>query len=196
MRNEVITVRGTGFAMVLGVFMTGCATPALWKQTAAHDWQSSPPDQLLLVDSTNHEPAVIVLFRQSEAGASRVVRNVGWRLGQPNNELALGPQAIYQLTNACPAPKTIPLWINSGDVRPDPTIPPSGCAVWNSSDRNLTIHIPEVSPGPFELPASNEEPKTALRICVLPLAVAADAAIVGAVLFALCLGGGAGGPHL
>jgi len=178
------------------ILTVGCATPALWKQTAARGWKPNPPDQLLLVDSTNHEPAVIVLFRQSATGASGVVRNVGWRLDQPNTELAVGPQAIHQLTNACPAPKTIPLSIDSSDVLLDPTIPPSSYAVWNPKTHNLTVHVPNFPPGPHKLPTSNEEQQTSLRICVLPLAIAADTAIVGAVLFALCLGGGAGGPHL
>jgi len=65
----------------------------------------------------------------------------------------------------------------------------AGYALWHPMEQQLTVHIPGLAAGPFTLPTSYQERQTALRVCASPLAVTADAALVGAALFAIGMSG-------
>jgi len=139
---------------------------------------------------------VAVLFRQfAQVGATSKCRNVGWRVSQPPEQLALTPQAIGQLTNSCGGElQTIPMFLE-GNVPPDTSSKSPGYAVWHSPYDQLTIHIDGLPPGPITLPTTQQPRQTATRIIVLPLAVAADTALaLGAIMVmgAPGLGAGAG----
>jgi hypothetical protein len=187
MKTEIITLSYTSLLTVLVAFTTGCATPALWKQTARREWTPNPPDQLLFVESTDHQHDVVVLFRQFADGTPHEAGCVGWQLGQPSTQLALGYQAIQLLTNTCPTVQTIPLYSDTADVPAETGELSPGYGIWNPTDQHLTLYLSEISTNPMPLPTSHQERRTALRICALPLAVAADAALMGAALFVVGL---------
>ena len=183
---------GNGPALVLlAALASGCVTPALWQSTARREWKPNPPDCVVLMSNPNQQREVAVVFRQfAQVGATTESRRAGWYVSQSPEQLALTSQAIGQLTNSCGERQSIPMFV-ADNVPPDASCQSPGYAVWDSRDDQLTIHIDGLPSGPFTLPTTHQKRQTAARIIVLPLAIAADTAITGAVIFAL----GASGYH-
>jgi hypothetical protein len=167
---------GTLLSLVLlAALACGCATPALWKSTDRRAWKPLTPDQVVLITSTNHQRAVAVFFRQfATVGTTSTSRNVGWLLGQSPGELALTPRAIGQLTNSCGEVRSVPLFL-AGSVLTDASSQSPGYAVWNSTDQQRTVYLGGYPCGPYLLPTTQTNPRTAMRFIGMPFA--ADAAI-------------------
>lgn len=189
MKTEIIHFQSVFLLTLLAVFMTGCATRALWKQTATREWKPQPPDQVLLVTDSNHHRDVVIAFRQfatyGRTGESRVA---GWCVSRPQCEVALSHEAIRELTNSVCQYQRIPVYFE-GHAPLDAASLSNGYAVWQAMEQQLIIHAPGAPAGPFTLPTSHQERQTALRAGMLPFAVTADAAIVGAALFAVGMSG-------
>jgi hypothetical protein len=161
--------------LLLAALACGCATPALWKSTARREWKPITPDQVVLITTTNQQRAVAVFFRQfAILETPNTSRNVGWRLGQSPEELALTPRTIGQLTNACSELRSVPLFLADG-VPDNASSESPGYAVWNWTDQQLTVHLDGYPRGPYLLPTTQTGQRTALRVIVLPFAIAADA---------------------
>ncbi len=174
--------------LLLAALACGCATPALWKQTAAREWKPWPPDELLLIHTTNQPPEIAVVCSQFTAGKmNREFRPVAWFLGHSPTNLVIGTAAITQFTNSLTAPQKIPLFTDA--IPADVSAAPPGYAVWNSTNRDLTLHLDGYASNPYPLPSTRTEQRTALRVIVLPFAVVADAAIALVVIMSM---GGAG----
>ena len=193
MKTLSLHLLGNGMALVfVTALAAGCATPALWKNTARREWKPNPLDGVVLVSTTNQQREVVVLFRQfALVGTTSECRKAGWAVSQSPEQLALAPHAVGQLTNSCGGElQTIPMFL-AGNVPETASSTPPGYAVWHAADDQLTVHIDGLPAGPFTLPTTQQKRRTSERIIVLPLAVAVDAAITGAVLFAV----GASGMH-
>jgi hypothetical protein len=189
MKNQTITLCRWLPAVVTLICTAGCATPALWKQTAAREWKPNPPDQVILVTDTNEQSDVVVVFRQFATwGSTGDSRDVGWCVSQSRREVALTKEAIGRLTNSACQRITVPMFFAEQEPRNAASLS-AGYAVWHPMDQQLTVHATGVPAGPFTLPTSHQKRQTALRVCVLPVAVAADAALVGAALFAVGMRG-------
>jgi hypothetical protein len=190
-------------AVLLTACTSGCATSALWRHTASHEWKSGRPTQVLLITDTNQQRDVAILFRQNaQDGATNelkkegrpflgfnigpftspptfTTRNVAWRISQPPEQLALTPKTIRQLTNSCCNVQPIPIY-DAREAVPGNEISPSAAfAVWNATDRQLTVHGETLPSGPFTLPSTSQKQNTALRVVATPAAIVADAALVG-----------------
>ncbi len=191
MKTLPLPLLGNGMALgLLAALAAGCVTPALWKSTARREWKPNPPDCLVLLTHPDQQREVAVLFRQfAQVGATTECRNVGWRASRPPEQLALTPQAIGQLTNSCGERQSIPMFVE-GSVPETASSTPPGYAVWHAPDKQLRVHIDGLPSGPFTLPTTEQKRQTAARIIVLPLAVAADTALVLGAIMAM---GGAGG---
>lgn len=177
---------GYGLALILLVAIScGCATPALWKHTAAREWEPGPPDQLMMINASNQPPEVIVLFRQYiVSNGKHGSRPVTWCLSQSPTNLIIGAQAITRFTNSLAASQTIPLFTD--DTAPvEASSTPPGYAAWNSTNRDFSLHLEGQPCGPDTLPATHEDTRTAMRILVFPFAIATDAAITGAAILAI-----------
>jgi hypothetical protein len=175
--------------LLLAALACGCASPALWKSTARRQWKPITPDQVVLITNTNHQRAVVVFFRQFVIlETPNTSRNLGWRLGQSPEELALTPRTIGQLTNSCGELRSVPLFLADG-VPDNASSESPGYAVWNWTDQQLSVYLDGYPRGPYLLPTTQTEQRTALRVIVLPFAVAADAAIALVVMMSM---GGAG----
>lgn len=175
--------------LLLAALTPGCATPALWKHTAACDWKPKQPDRVLLITDTNEQREVALFFVQHQTQRKKALyRNVGWNVSQPPDKLAVTPKTISQFTNSCRAFQTVPLYEQA--IVPDhASSQPPGYAVWNSTTGQIAVHIDGFPSGPYTLPATSRERNTALRVCAMPFAIAADGAIIAALIFVL---GGAG----
>lgn len=178
-------------ATILTILTTGCATPALWKNTAAREWNPWSPDQLLLIETADQPPEVAVFFRQVNATANGPAdRPVAWLPNQSPTSLIIGHKAITQFTNSLTAFRSIPLF--TADTLPaDVSSALPGYAVWSSANQNLTLHVDGQPGGPYPMPVTREKVRLAERLLVLPLAVAADGAIILGCLCAI----GASGYH-
>ena len=176
---------------LLAAFCSGCATPALWRHTATHDWNPMSVDHMLLFTNLTQPPEVVVLFNQSaKDGKTYDIRAVGWRISRPAEELAITPHAIYQLTNSLGNMRDIRI-CNPAELPENISASWSDYAVLDWTGRQLTLHVAGVPSGPYTLPATRQKANLGLRACVMPIAIATDAAITGAVIFII----GAGGYH-
>ncbi len=177
--------------LLLVPLLSGCATPALWKHTAAHEWRpASSPDQILTATTTGRQDVIVVFHQVTSVGDETKHRLVAWNLCQSPSGLTVGRRALRQLTNACDRVQVMPLF-------PSDTVPPNassitpGYAVTGPQQSQFMVHLDAVPPGPFDLPWTKQESRLLRRAAILPLAVAADAVIVSAVC---CAGAGYGGP--
>ncbi len=191
-------------AVLLTAFTSGCATPALWRHTASHEWKSGRPTQILLITDTNQQRDVVVLFRQNaQEGATNeypqtkrrflgfnlnpngfptnVSRTVGWRISQPPEQLALTPKAIRQLTNSSCNVQSVPIHEAREAVPGNAMSPSTAFAVWNAMDRQLAVHGESLPSGPVTLPCTSQKQNTALRVVATPAAIVGDAALAGSV---------------
>lgn len=194
MKNQIATLCRSLPVVVPLILTAGCATPALWKQTAAREWKPNPPDQIILVTDTNQQRDVVVVFRQfATVGNTGDSRKVAWLVSQSPAALALTTEAMGQLTNSFGKCEPVPMFFEEPES-PDLSSLKPGYTVWHSLDQKLSVHIPNLSVGPYTLPTSHQGRQTALRVCALPVAVATDAALVGAALFVVGMTHGYVGP--
>jgi hypothetical protein len=170
----------------LAVIFCGCATPALWRGTAARSWYPNPPDQVVTFNATNDRPEVAIFFTQYSAPAKwSKVRPAVWCPNAPTNDLTTGVRDIHRLTNSWTEVRSLPLYYTNATDSPSAAAGPAGHAVWCSTNRQLTLHLPGTATEPFALPACEEKTRVAARVIGLPFAVTADAAITCVVIFVL-----------
>ncbi len=169
--------------------VSGCATPALWKHTAAKSWSpQGSPDEFLAVTTAGQEDVVVVFRQFARVGEDTKYRVVAWKLGQPTTELAIGRHALRQLTNACDRVQAMPSF-TTDTVPTEATSTSPGYAVKGPLDRQFTVHLEGVPAGPFELPVSKEGTRLLRRAGLLPFSATADAVIATG---AFCLLGAGG----
>jgi len=180
---------------VVTPLLCGCATPALWKHTAARNWRpGASPDQCFRITTVGHQDVLVVFHQSASRGGDKSGdRLVGWNLYQLPAELTVGADALRDLTNRCDQVEQIPMYprdaVPAGVASTSP-----GYIVYNRWI-GFTVHLEGVPPGPFELPVSQEECRATARIIGTPFAVAADAVIIGAIA-AAALAGGAGSVNM
>lgn len=159
--------------------VSGCATPALWKHTAAKNWcPESFPDQFLAITTTGRQDVIVVFHQFAAVGDKTKHRLVAWNLCQPSSELTVGRHALRQLTNACDRVQVMPSF-TSETVPADATPATPGYAV-SGPQYEFTVHLDGVCAGPFDLPSTRQDTRLLRRIAILPFSVAADAAIIAA----------------
>jgi hypothetical protein len=185
MKNELV-----GFGKILK-FMTlaaipllacGCATPALVKHTSARNWvPEAEPDQFLATTITGR-PMVLVVFHQTSYTTSNSKeRLVAWNPEDSPDKVIVGPNALRHFTNACYQVQAMPVFYPD-EIPADATSMAPGYVALDRQRSNFTIFHEGVPPEPFNLPASHEPCRAFARVAGMPFAVAADAALVGAVV--------------
>ncbi len=176
----------------LGLFSSGCATPALWKHTAARVWEpSSIPEQFLVTTRTGRQEVVVVFVQAATIAGKPKLRVLGWNLRASPAELSVGPRAVRHLTNMCERVQVMPVFANENTAT-NTLSSDAGYAVRGPSREKFIVHLEGIPPGPYELPTSAVTCRYFARVAVMPFAVATDAVIVGTVL-AAAGGAGAGG---
>jgi hypothetical protein len=176
--------------LLLHVFvLSGCATPALWRLTAAREWQPAlPPDQFLLITSAGQQDLFVLFHQTVKFGETSKDRLVAWNLKEPGTSLIIDPLAALSLTNSCDRftvleafnDETTAMEMGSGNP---------GYVVLDAGGTMFAVHVEGLPSGPFALPTSHEKGKMGLRIGLAPLAIATDAGLVAAAAL-----GGAGCP--
>ncbi len=181
-------MRGTRFVAIgqaftlLALLTCGCATPALWKHTAAREWwPRSSPDQLLVTTTTGRQDVIVVFHQTATVDEKTKHRLVAWNLRDPKSELTVGRGALRRLTNACDRVQIMPVFFQD-TIPGDAASTPPGYVVQGAPWCQFTVHLDGVPSGPFELPASHEKCRSSTRIALAPIALATDAALVGAVV--------------
>ncbi len=170
-----------GVLLLLAFGLSGCATPALWKHTAARSWRpETSTAQFLVVQIADREDVVIVFDQCFGEGKGHKSRLVAWDLRYPSTQLVLGRKAVRQFTNACDRVRLMRV-LRSDGVPADVSSDSPGYVVRDPQVNKFTVCLDGAPPGPFELPFTYEETRSGMRAAFLPLTVAADAAIVGAV---------------
>jgi len=160
--------------ILLAAFTSGCATPALWDRTSEFQWKPLPIAQVVVITDTNHQSDTVIVFKQSaNVRLTHMFRDVGWRVSQSPDELAITHQAIRQLTNSGSGSESLPVY-RSGKVPINATSQPPGYAILDSTNEQITVHRDRLQPGPYTLPASTHPKNTTLRVVLTPLAMAAD----------------------
>ena len=160
--------------MLLTAFTSGCATPGLWDRTSEFQWKPVPIAQVVVITDTNHQSDPVIVFKQSaNIRLTHMFREVGWRVSQSPDELAVTHKAIRQLTNSVGRSESLPVY-RSGKVPINASSQPLGYAVLDSTNEQITIHRDGFPPGPYTLPPSTHPKNTTLRVVLMPLAVAAD----------------------
>jgi hypothetical protein len=160
--------------MLLTAFTSGCATPALWDRTSEFQWKPLPIAQVVVITDTNHQSDTVIVFKQSaNIRLTHMFREVGWRVSQSADELAVTHQAIRQLTNSVGGSESLTVY-RSGKVSINASSQPPGYAVLDSTNEQITIHRDGLPPGPYTLPPSTHPKNTTLRVVLTPLALAAD----------------------
>ncbi len=176
----------TGLLPILLLGLSGCATPALWKHTAARDWTPESYNARLFLASTNSEQDVIVVFRQSATVGKKLhYRLVAWNSSRPSSELAVGRKAVRQLTNSWEQVQILNCFPRDA-VLGDAVSTSPGYAVYGPGRDQFTIHLEDAPSASFDLPPCKEKTRVALRAVGLPFAVTYDAVII-------CLAVGASG---
>lgn len=175
---------------VVPLLLGGCATPALWTATAAQDWlPQSPANQFLVTTVTGRQDVVVVFSQWTGKPGKTVERRVGWTVGTSPQELAIGIKAIRKLTNACDTVQRLPVFLKD-DFPCDGFSAPPGFAVLDAGSAAFSVRLEADGPEPFVLPSSHIPCRTATRWCLMPLAVATDAAIVATLATGWVMGGG------
>jgi len=160
--------------MLLTVFTSGCAIPGLWDRTSAYQWKPVPIAKVVVITDTNRQSDAVIVFKQSaNIRLTHMFREVGWRVSQSPDELAVTHKAIRQLTNSVGRSESLPVY-RSGKVPINASSQPLGYAVLDSTNEQITIHRDGFPPGPYTLPPSTHPKNTTLRVVLMPLAVAAD----------------------
>lgn len=178
--------------LLSSVALSGCATPALWKHTAARSWTPVPSGAKFLVTGADTQRDLIVVFRQStDVGNKLAHRLVAWSPGCPQSALAIGPGAIHQLTNSCTRVRFLNCFPEDA-VLADAVSTSDGYAFHGPGYDQFTVHFDGVATGPFDLPSSRQDPRLVRRFTILPFAVATDAVIVGVACCALAGSSGIG----
>ncbi len=174
----------------IGLLVSGCATPALWKQTAARVWRPDGTPDHLLMTSTTGRLDVIVVFRQSTTvGNKPKQRIVAWKPGDSPEQLLVGRSDVRRFTNACERVQLVPVFAREQVPADARTTPPGYAAAENWCQ--FSLHVDGFPSGPFDLPVTNVKCRRWARVAGMPLAIGADAAIVGTVLAAgACAGAG------
>jgi hypothetical protein len=174
-----------GLFLLSSAALSGCATPALWKNTAARDWRPQPNTPQFLLANTADEQAVIIVFQQSaRIGDKSKERTVAWNPHAAPQELRIGSKALRQLTNVCDRVQVMPIFPHDR-IPGDATSAPPGYVVQGPPAAQFTVHLDGASPDPFELPLTAQKPRVWVRVAGMPFAVVADAEIVAAVAGAL-----------
>lgn len=168
--------------MLTAVVLCGCATPALWKSTAAGHWVPRPPERVcIFTTGTTPSPDVAVFFTQTETSRSPVAQRPAlWRVSESPTNLVAGAVAISTATNKWRGVRSIPLYKSANDVPAGQTTSPPGYAVLLPSRTAFTVHFDGFPAGPYELPTTDRETQIAARVVSMPLAVGVDAALIAA----------------
>jgi hypothetical protein len=154
----------------------------------------------------------LVIFHQVDAQGNAQPRVVAWRVSKPTNQLAfehssavtepasrvdrrnhLDSNPFSQFTEPYRRKKTLSMFI----IGSDPKLKPSGItnyAIWNPTNNQLSVHAEDIPSGPYALPNNREAKKPVVRACALPLTIALDTTLVGALVALELMAGMHGAP--
>lgn len=174
-----------GLMLVLGVSLSGCATRALWEEGRfARFHEPATPAHVQLFGS-KHKGDVLVAYDEAREGDDSVRRRAYWL--RENQERV----------QARKKPKFVRPERNGGLIEIHPvTAPPNGvgeperCAVVSTNGQGFTLYTEGKSAGVYELPVYADASGRVKQVALTPIAVAADATIVGGYLLVMVWAGG------
>ncbi len=161
---------------LLPLVLTGCATSALWGNRDFREPAKPPELELFQSADTTH---VLVLYDETSDTSERISRRAYWlRLGEktkpnPYRPFFVPPQQSQGL---------LPLAVFESATTNLPW-PTKLCAVASTNDIAFTLFSEGRSPATYRLPVYQDPAGRSKRILLTPLAVAADATIVGGYIF-------------
>ena len=126
---------------VLALLNSGCATPALWKDTAAGRSQpQSLPDQFLSTSTTGRQDVAVVSRQSVEVGDKTKYRLAAWNLRGEPSHLAVGRGAVRPLTHARGRVQLMPVFA-SNSVLADATSILPGYAIPEGTGSPFAVHL-------------------------------------------------------
>lgn len=160
---------------LLPLVLTGCATSALWGNGDFRE-PRKPPGLALFqsADATR----VLVLYDETSDTSERISRRAYWlRLGEKTKPNPHRPffVPIEQSQGLLP--------LEFFESATNPPWPTRLCAVASTNDIAFTLFSEGRSPATYRLPVYQDPAGRSKRILLTPLAVAADATIVGGYIF-------------
>lgn len=163
------------------VALSGCATPALWRNTAEKMWEPhGESGQVFCLIDSGHTRAVAIFTQTAFVGGKSRKRLVAWDLSLSPEKLIIGLGSVRHFTNRLDCVRLLPSF-EAGETPFDDPTPADGYLIKGSSPEIFELHLCGVGKGPYDLPSSHEDVRTTVRFAAMPLAIAADAAIVCAV---------------
>lgn len=167
---------------LLASLAVGCATPALRQATEKREWRPCSVEQIFVLTHTNQQRQFVVLFTQSRKGdrTNIITRAVGWSSDLAPGRVVTSPAAIRRLTNQVGVTvQSLPILLPM-EVMTNAAGRPASYAIIGYPPTYFWSHLDGEPARPHSLPATTETFNTA-RVCLYPMAVAADCATVGAV---------------
>ena len=171
----------------LSLFLSGCLTPALWKESDLVDHFKPASDARVQLFAKPDHTGVLVLYDETHEERDSVRRRAFFL--KPN-EIKLQERERPQFTNPAAAAKLQPVPLIGHDAT-GTNAPPDQLQVRLSEDgHRFTLLERGEERGAYDLPVYPSRGTTAVRVLLTPLAVAGDAALVGSVvgLIWLCYG--------
>jgi len=162
--------------VMLPLFLTGCATGALWGNRDFRE--PSKPPELALFESADAS-RVLVQYREMRDASERFDQRAYWlRLGDKPKRNPHRPAFVSLEQSQGLMPLVI---FEPGDTN----TPVTGrtCAIASTNDIAFTLFAEGRLPATHRLPVYQDPVGRTKRILLTPLAVAADATIVGGYVF-------------
>ncbi len=160
---------------------SGCATPALWKHTAARQWEPTEVLELRADDRPAHHD-VVAIYRErclsTNAPAKPRLRAYALYASMTNGAAGKGPVFVSfrTATNLCPVPL-----FPAGQAPTNALEVPALYGVRGEGPCKFTLYTRDQSPQTYELEAYTQKTRTLARVLLTPISVATDAAAVAAV---------------
>jgi hypothetical protein len=170
----------------------GCCTSAIWKQTAAKDWQPLH-EQPEVWEQHNGTDALVVFTQTNSVSKAPAERRVaGWLSTWPELS-AVGKTAVQNLTDSTPSLARLSV-LDLDELEKISSMDPDHHVVWDGGNCVMTIKSGTTVMGPFQLPSAHEGRRTTARILLTPLGIVGDAVIIAGALTAIGLSSGMAGP--
>jgi hypothetical protein len=157
-----------------GILFTGCATPALWEADHFTSFREpANPSHLQVFQSSRPGKALVVYDETSENHSQSHLRRAYWADTQFDSPTNPRKPEFVNLTRAN--------GLAALPILPAPT--GAGLSIVSTNDQRFSFYQDGREVSRHELPAYNGPLGRAKQVALTPLAVAADATIVGGVLF-------------
>ena len=163
----------------LSLFLTGCFTPALWKESALVNHFEPARDARVQLFAKPDHTDVLVLYDETREERDSVRRRAFFL---QLNVKKLQERKRPQFANPAAAAKLEPVPLIGPDATGTNALPGQLQVRLSKDGHQFTLLEHGAERGPCDLPVYPSPATTTARVLLTPLAVAGDAAIVGSLL--------------